>query len=584
MPFAALVVSSIGWTACTRSSAAQQSAGQTFTLSIVGTNDLHGGILSRDGRGGLSLFAGYLSNLRAARLRDGGTVVLVDAGDMFQGTMESNLTEGAAVVAAYNILGYTAAAIGNHEFDYGPAGEAATPQNAADDPRGALKARAAEARFPLLAANVIDTSTGQPVDWPNVKPSTLVEAAGVKIGLVGVATRETLSATIAANTRGLTIAPLAPTIVTEATKLRSNGAAIVIVTAHSGGRCTRFERPADLTSCDPGSEILDVARALPPRLVDVIVAGHTHAAMAHEVADVAVIEAFSGGRAFGRVDLTIQRATGQVIERRIFEPHDICARENPLTHGCGPAAGSPRTLVEARYEGLPVSSDPRIDRVLAPAVERVRAAKEAPLGVFLDTPIRRTPVEAAQVARESALGNLFADLMRQSVSGADAAITQSGGLRADLPAGPLTYGQLFEAMPFDNRLVELTLTGGQLKQLFASNFAQTSTSLSVSGLRVQGECESRALRLTLLRDSGRPIRDDEQLKVVTSDFLATGGDGVFTPVTPLGSAELSNVALLRDAMAEQLRRRGGRLSEGQLIKSDQSRVIYPGARPVQCGA
>ena len=82
------------------------------TLSIVGTNDLHGGILPRDGRGGLALLGGYLKNLREARARDGGAVLLIDAGDMFQGTLESNVTEGASVVAAYNALGYTAAAIG----------------------------------------------------------------------------------------------------------------------------------------------------------------------------------------------------------------------------------------------------------------------------------------------------------------------------------------------------------------------------------------------------------------------------------------------------------------------------------------
>src|ERR1051325_2869885 len=102
------------------------------TLSIMGTNDLHGA-LER-----LPLLAGYLANLRAARAADGGGVVLVDGGDMFQGTLESNLGEGADVVAAYNRIGYAAVAIGNHEFDYGPIGPAviAAP---GDDPRGALK-------------------------------------------------------------------------------------------------------------------------------------------------------------------------------------------------------------------------------------------------------------------------------------------------------------------------------------------------------------------------------------------------------------------------------------------------------------
>src|SRR5687767_10145413 len=155
--------------------------GAAVTLSIVGTNDLHGGVLPAEGRGGLAWLGGYVNNLRAARARDGGAVLLIDAGDMWQGTLESNLDEGATVVAAYNALGYTAAAVGNHEFDFGPAGPAATPRNASDDPRGALKARATEATFPFLAANLIDTSTGWPVAWPNVKPSAIVEVSGVKV-------------------------------------------------------------------------------------------------------------------------------------------------------------------------------------------------------------------------------------------------------------------------------------------------------------------------------------------------------------------------------------------------------------------
>ena len=69
-------------------------------------------------------------------------MLLIDAGDMWQGTLESNLSEGASVVDAYNALGYTAVAIGNHEFDFGPAGPKAIPETDADDPQGSLKLRA----------------------------------------------------------------------------------------------------------------------------------------------------------------------------------------------------------------------------------------------------------------------------------------------------------------------------------------------------------------------------------------------------------------------------------------------------------
>ncbi|MEZ5420577.1 MAG: hypothetical protein R2708_24985 [Vicinamibacterales bacterium] len=145
----------------------------SVTLSVVGTTDLHGYVFPRDGRGGLAVLGGYLANLRAARDADGGGVVLLDAGDTYLGGIESNMSEGAVVVDAYNALGYAAAAIGNHDLEYGavdrwPFGAAA------GDPRGALKALARQARYPMLAANLLDAATGAPVAWPNVRPSVLV--------------------------------------------------------------------------------------------------------------------------------------------------------------------------------------------------------------------------------------------------------------------------------------------------------------------------------------------------------------------------------------------------------------------------
>src|ERR1700741_2931486 len=150
----------------------------TLTISVVATTDLHGGVLPRGERGGLALLGGYVQNIRAARMRDGGGTLLVDSGDMFQGTLESNLNEGAAVVRAYNALGYAAAAIGNHEFDFGPAGPDETVRTPGGDPRGALKARAAQARFPFLAANTVEEKSGRPAAWPNGQPSKNVAVRG----------------------------------------------------------------------------------------------------------------------------------------------------------------------------------------------------------------------------------------------------------------------------------------------------------------------------------------------------------------------------------------------------------------------
>ena len=128
-------------------------------------------------------------------------MLLFDSGDTYLDGIESNLSEGAVVVDAYNALGYTAAAIGNHDFDYGAADADAVRAGA--DRRGALKARAAQARFPFLAANL--RGDGRPIEWPNVKRSTLVDAAGVKVGVIGVMTRDALSMTLPTNVIGLQV-------------------------------------------------------------------------------------------------------------------------------------------------------------------------------------------------------------------------------------------------------------------------------------------------------------------------------------------------------------------------------------------
>ena len=553
----------------------------TLTVSVIATSDLHGGVLPRGDRGGLAWLGGYLRNVRAARMQDGGGVLLVDSGDMFQGTLESNLNEGAAVVAAYNELGYAAAAIGNHEFDYGPAGPDETVQKPGEDPRGALKARAAHARFPFLAANTVDDATRQPVAWTNVKASTLVDIRGVRIGLIGVTTPDTPALTIGANVIGLTFTPLVPVITREATALRARGATVVIVLAHEGGRCTKLDDPQNVNSCDQMAEIVQVARQLPPALVDVIAAGHTHQAMAQEVSGIAIVEAYSTGRSFSRVDLTVNRSTRMLAGKRIFPPQDLCGREDPATRSCDPAGRRAAALVPARYENRLVRPDDAIAATIAPAVRRALAVKNQPVGVSLESPFARGDQQS-----ETAIADLVADGTLASTHGADVALSNGGSLRIDLPAGPLTYGSMYELYPFDNRIVTLRLTGDQLSRIITYNLERKVPPfelLPIAGFKVDAKCDGNMLRVTLTRSSGAPIRADERLTVATSDFIAGGGDGIVAPAGPVGEIKsVEGAPLLREALVAWLRSHGGQLNQNQFVSSDRRRWSYPGSRPVVC--
>lgn len=539
---------------------------RTVTLSIVGTTDVHGNIFPRDGRGGIEMLGGYVKNLRAARAADDGAVLLLDAGDAFQGGVESNLSEGAVLVDAYNALGYAALAIGNHEFDFGSRDLAGARQDANADPRGALKALAARAQFPFLAANLIDDETGQPVAWPNVKPSVTVQAAGAKIGIIGVMTAGALRATLPFNVHGLSIAPLPSTIAREATTLRAAGADVVIVVAHAGGGCARFDDPDELSSCDYASEIFSVAYELPEHLVDVIVAGHTHDRIAHRVNGIAIVQAGSFGRAFSRVDVTVDRANGGVTATRVFAPRDICPRQDPMTLACAPGGGD-GTAAAARYEDRDVMVDAAIERAMAPELARVRALQAQPLGTILDAGVARSS------DFNSPIGNLFADAMREE-NGADVAINNNaiGGPRADLAAGPITFGRLYDTFPFDNRVGRVTLNGAQLQQVFETAIRRGRRgALGVSGIHVTASCDTGRIDVRLFRPSGSAILPTDTVTVAAMDAIVFGQ--TFAPVAMPGGMEIPNSApIVREQVEDWLRQHGGVLPAAPFVSLDARRV------------
>ena len=500
------------------------------------------------------MLGGYLRNLRAARAADGGAVLLLDAGDTFESGILSNISEGALVVDAYNALGYDALAIGNHEFDYG-AVDTASGEGGTPDMRGALKAAAARARFPFLAANVIEAATGRPLDWPNVRPSTVVDAAGLRVGIVGVMTRYGLTRTIAANVQGLDTTALEPAVEREARRLRRRGADVVLVLAHAGGACFRFDDPVDLSSCDDDAEIFRLARQLPPGLVDAIVAGHTHRAVAHEVAGIPIVQAYSHGRAFARVDLTVERGAG-VVAARPFPPQAVCAAVAADGWSCATDGGTP-----ASYEGAPVRVDESILAAMQPELERVNRWRAEPVGVTLETPLPRNPDGI-----ESPLGNLFADAILAAVPGADLAIGMGGrraGLRRDLAAGALTRGALYDVFPFDNRIVALTMTAAQVEQALERSFVRGWGGIpGVAGIRVRVACDGIRRELKIVRPSGTPVGPTEPLLVATTDFFVRRT--AFDTGVTLQPAAVASSPLVREAVAAWLGARGGRLGASDL--------------------
>jgi 5'-nucleotidase len=494
-------------------------------LTVVGINDLHGWIAphrtSLKGgievqEGGAATLASYLARLRAD---NPGGVVFLDGGDLFQGTLASNLTEGAVVIDVYNHLGLTAAAVGNHEFDYGPVGPSPVPMKPGEDPLGTLKERIRQARFPILSANIREAATGQRPEWLGNDGTHLVTVKGVKVGIIGLTTLSTPTTTNPTNVTSLRFEPMAPAILEAAKSLRGKGAEVVLGVAHEGGKCTGLENPRDLSSCDMKSgELYGVLEALPPGTLDAMVAGHTHQVMGHFIHGVPVIETYGLGRSIGYIELFVDPVSRKVLPDRtlIHAGIPLCAQVDAASRTCD--ARKLREQAEVRLEpatflGAPVVPDAAVEQLIAPALARVKQEQHRELGVTVPVALKR------DYQGESVLGSLLSDALREA-AGVDVAFMNPGGLRADIDAGPLTFGDIYEVLPFDNTVAIVTMSGDELKRLLQIAYAKRGV-FQVSGLKVSlAKCAGPDRFLGATLANGKPLVPAKLYRVAMPDFLA----------------------------------------------------------------
>lgn len=530
---------------------------------IVGTTDVHGWFAGHieapaEGKpglvwGGLAPLSSYVQTLRQ---QYGNRVLVVDSGDMFQGTLESNMFEGEAVIRGYNAIGYSAAAVGNHEFDFGPLGPDAIARTPDADPLGALKRNAALAKFPMLSANMFEKASGKHPDW--ARPWAIANVGGVKIGIIGLSTPDTPNVTMTANVVSLSFTdPVAATI-KAAKELREKGVDAIIVIAHMGGRCTDLSNPHNNDSCQIGHEAMELLDDLPEGTIDALFAGHTHAQMRHYIKGVATVQAGPFSREFSTVDLWIDPVAKKVAKSEI-RPHTmICSFVYEGTELCDPrnaAAGA--KLVAREFGGATMQPDARVAAVIEPFLRKVAAKRDEKVGINASARFTRN------YQAESELGNLIADAMRESAS-ADVAFMNSGGIRSDLRAGELTYADIFAVSPFDNFPAVVTMTGDELKRFLEVTTVGTRGIMQVSGLRYsyKGLAESekasgKTLLVSVTLPDGSPLDPTKQYRVIMPDFLAAGGDGTqeVMATIPRERINISYLKPIRDVLVDVLSKR-----------------------------
>ena len=549
------------------------------------TNDVHGylepqpwflpaadGSQHRYTIGGVEWLGGYLELLKA---RD--PVVLLDAGDMFQGTLISNAVNGASVVAAMNHLGYKAAAVGNHEFDFGKEREGDA------DPFSALKARAAEADFPFLAANIYDRATGTMVTWPGVASHVVFEVAGLTIAVLGGTTLDTPKVSLPYVGDTLDFRPLEEVLPPLAKRLRAEGADLVFAVVHAGGGCEHGTDPDDLSTCEPDAELFDLARAMDPADVDLIAGGHTHRVISHRVNGIPVLEGGAYMRSFSLARLRWSRAEKRVVEFDFEGPVGVCHEVPEGWPSClvfnreDAPRPAPMARRPATFLGAPVEPVPFLDSILD---DRLRAGLEKgrePLGPQVVRYLNKSGTG------DHPVGLLEADILMDSFATASMALVNESGIRAGLPEGKLTYGDLFRVFPFNSRPALLELRGAELLDLLRLASSGAHGLPVVAGLRMvvdraQDDCIredwngdgvrepwERHLLVSATLPDGAPIDPAATYVVVSNSYLASGGSDFKKILDKVDAARKTTPedVPIRDVVARWLRARPElRIGEG----------------------
>jgi 5'-nucleotidase len=269
--------------------------------------------------------------------------------------------------------------------------------------------------------------------------------------------------------------------------------------------------------------------------------------------------------AFGRVDVVVRPDTGEVVGRQIHAPRFLCQSLTEPFETC--AAGE--------YEGAPVARVDAITEVITPFLDQAREVEARDLGVRVEGDFPHV------TDAESALGNLLADLIRSTVDGADVGLMNGGGIRDGIDEGALTYGELHAVFPFDNWLATARITGAELAAMVRRTLGSNRSVDSYSGIRVRATCRGAELQIELRRDNGRRIRDDEELLIVASDFLVTGGNDVLAAAWRDGRATMSDGLLMRDELAERLAELG-RVRATARFDPRRPRLSFEGERAVDC--
>ena len=490
----------------------------TVSLRLIAMNDLHGNLeppAGSSGRvvlpGGATVDAGGAAFLatHVRQLRDEVTnSVVVAQGDLIGASpLASALFHDEPTIDVLNDLGLFASASGNHEFDEGY-NELLRMQRGGCHPVDGCQFHDTYdgADFRYLGANV--TFKGTQV--PALPPFWLTMVQGVPVGFIGMPLQGTPEIVSAEGIKNLDFGDEVAAANRYADLLDRFGVKTIVMMMHQGDQVV-FGNPPDACGILPGVG-RQIAEQVSPK-IDVVLAAHTHQQFNCMVTDPAgqprpYIQGLSFGRILSVVDLKIDRGTRDVVRSETTATNHVVTRTVP--------------------------ADVAVQALVTEAV-----TKSAPIANRQIGTITANIVRAAVASGESPLGNLIADaqLEQTQVAGAQIALMNPGGVRADLtfPSSPVgegdgvvTYGEAFTVQPFGNVMTTLTLTGAQIKAVLEQQWQPTVTRIlqpSASLTYSWSQSAPVGSKVSDIRISGTPLDPAASYRVSVNNFLADGGDG-----------------------------------------------------------
>jgi 2',3'-cyclic-nucleotide 2'-phosphodiesterase (5'-nucleotidase family) len=492
-------------------SADDQEDNGLLRLHLMWTNDMHGHIAPEPAKfmnpefppplGGGASAANYIKEVRAKAAAAGEEVLLVDVGDMFQGTPIGNKTQGEAVIKYYNAIGYDFAVPGNHDFDMG---------------RENTERLAKMSNFPWICANLIEKETGEPVEW--VQPTLMLEYQGIKIGVLGIVTPSTAAMSFPKNIAGLEFLDMPTTVAKYRDRLKEEGADIIFLAIHeglpydpkegwrkiAGGTETETDQEQQGTYGSAhsygGMNLMELVNKVPG--IDFAVGGHTHRGYQEPWIDpvnhTMCFESYGNGSSLGHAVLLIDRKTGTLVG---YEgAHD---------------RGTLVTLFEDE-----IWPDEEIAAVIRPYHEVAEAELNKVIGSSAISLGRGGP-------GSNLVGVLVTDAMLEYFD-ADFAFQNLGGLRADLSAGDITSRDIFSVLPFGNELVEVQMDGRMVRRVIERKLAGRSGGIMLAGVKMEFDKGRPDYdRIVTLEIGGEPWDPDRMYKTIVTNFLMEGNSGLF---------------------------------------------------------